>query len=350
MRKIIFLTNYKNIIPQRNNETEGLNLNLISAVLQANNFNVQEIAISTFILDLKEKDSFEGVYFYYSSSQYPIYKSFILDILIQITLRGGILIPEVRHFISHENKNFQELEKVRLGIKSPYGIPVGTSEEGIEVLSKISYPTVIKKSTGFRSRNVKLANNAEEGKKILSKMLERNFKFDSDSLYYLYRRLKNKKHYPKRFGKVVIQEFIPNLTYDWKIIVFGNRCIGGKRFVKKNDFRASGSKLYSLEQDPPENVLSFALSCRRALKCPNVSMDLSENKKGVQLLEYQTMHFSLLAWKSIHYFEHENGKWEKKLIKNELEHYMGIGIYEHIKSLEDAVVVKTELETTKVIY
>jgi glutathione synthase/RimK-type ligase-like ATP-grasp enzyme len=334
LKKIIFLTNYQNIIPQRNNEIEGLNLDLISRVLEVNNFNVEKISLNAFIGALKEQESIEGVYFYYTSSQYPIYKSFILDVLKQIELRGGILIPELRHFISHENKNFQELEKTRLGIKSPYGLPIGTYEEGLERLNKVSYPIVIKKSCGFRSRNVKLANNVQEGKKMLLKMLEGNVKFSNDGLYYLYRKFKNKKHYPKKFGKIIIQEFIPDLTYDWKILVFGERCIGGKRYVKKNDFRASGSKLYSLEQDPPDSVLNFALRCKKDLNCSNISLDISENKGDVQLLEYQTMHFSLLAWKSVHYFEKEKGNWKKFAITEELEHYMGIGIYEHIKSLE----------------
>ncbi|WP_179009403.1 hypothetical protein [Winogradskyella forsetii] len=335
MKKIIFLTNYKNIIPQRSNEIEGLKLNIVSDVLEAQGFHCEEMSINEFVLQLNEQESIDGVYFFYTSSQYPIYKSYILDILLQIKLRGGILIPELRHFISHENKNFQELEKVRLGIKSPYGIPFGTYEEGLEALSNTSYPVVLKKATGFRSRNVKLANNTEEGKRILSKLLERNLKFNRDSLYYLYRRFKNKKHYPRRFGKIIIQEFLPNLTHDWKILVFGNCCIGGKRFVKKNDFRASGSKLYSLEQDPPDSVLSFALRNKQILECPNISMDISENQGDIQLLEYQTMHFSLLAWKSIHYFEFEDGSWKKKLITNELEYFMGLGINEHIKSLEN---------------
>ncbi len=88
-----------------------------------------------------------------------------------------------------------------------------------------------------------------------------------------------------------------------------------------------------MEQDPPESVLSFALSCREMLNCPNVSMDISENKGVVQLLEYQTMHFSLLAWKSIHYFELENGQWKKIKIVNELEYYMGISISQFINNL-----------------
>ena len=334
MNKIILLTNYKDIIPQRNNEIEGLNLNLISEVLDANNFSVQEITIHAFIALLEETDSFEGVYFYYTSSQYQIYKSFILDVLIQITLRGGVLIPELRHFMAHENKNFQELEKIRLSIRSPYGVPVGTYEEGVERLKNATYPVVIKKHTGFRSRNVRLANNFSEGKKVLSKLLEKNFLFDMDSLYFMYRRLKNKGHYPKKFGKVIIQEFIPDLTHDWKILVLGDRCLGGKRYVRKNDFRASGSKLYEMEEDPPENVLSFALKCKQELNCPNASLDISENKGDLQLLEYQTMHFAILGGDPDYYFEKEDSVWHKREIIHEIEYYMGEGISSHIKNID----------------
>ena len=334
MKKIILLTNYRNIIPQRKIEIQGLNLNIISKVLEDNNFDIKEMSINSFISCLNNNESIAGVYFYYTSSQYPIYKSFILDILIQITLRGGILVPELRHFMAHDNKNFQELEKIRLGLKSPYGLPVGTYEEGVEILKKISYPTVIKKAKGFASRNVRLANNLDEGKRILFKMLEPNFKFDMDSLYYLYRRVKNKKHYPKRFGKVIIQEYIPNLTHDWKILVLGSICIGGKRFVRKNDFRASGSKLSSLSQDPPKAVLDFALVCKQRLNCPNISLDISEKEGHTKLIEYQSMHFSLLAWESVHYFELENGSWAKRKIKDELEYYIGKGIVNHIKNMD----------------
>lgn len=335
MRKIIFLTNYKNIIPQRNNETEGLNLNLISDVLEVNNFHVEQVTITDFIARLKDNDSFKGVYFYYTSSQYAIYKSFILDVLIQITLRGGILVPELRHFMAHENKNFQELEKVRLGIKSPYGIPVGTYEEGVELLNKVVYPTVIKKHTGFRSRNVKLANNRDEGKRILSKFLDKNFQMNIDSMYYMYRRFKYKGHYPKKFGKLILQEFVPDLTHDWKILVLGNRCLGGKRYVRKNDFRASGSKLYEMEEDPPEHVLSFALQCKEQLNCPNASLDISEIKGDLQLLEYQTMHFAVLGGDPDYYFEIEDEVWQKRPITKEIEYYMAVGISNYINHIEE---------------
>ncbi len=331
MKKIILLTNYKNLIPQRSHEIEGLKLDIIADILKKECCEVEMMTFQTFVDHLSEKERFDGTYFYYASSQYPIYKSFIQDILMQIPIRGGILIPDFRHFMAHENKNFQELEKIRLGINSPKGIPVGTYEEGIEILNRISYPTVIKKSTGFRSRNVQLAKNKVQAKKILAGMLENNFKFDIDSLYLVYRKFKNKTHYPKKFGKVIIQEFIPDLTHDWKILVLGNICVGGKRFVRENDFRASGSMLYSLEQDPPESVLNFALECKKLLNCPNISLDVSEHNGVVNLLEYQTMHFSLLAWKSVHYFECIDNSWEHKDVLYDLEHYMALGICEAIK-------------------
>ena len=109
--------------------------------------------------------------------------------------------------------------------------------------------------------------------------------------------------------------------------------MGQKRFVRKNDFRASGSNLISLDEDPPKNVLDFAMSCKEKLNCPIVSMDISEHKGNIQLLEYQSMHFSLLAHRLSHYFELENAKWVKRKITYELEHYVGIGIHDHIKNL-----------------
>jgi glutathione synthase/RimK-type ligase-like ATP-grasp enzyme len=333
MKKIILLTNYKNIIPQRNHEIEGLKLNLISEVLENNNFDVELMSLQSFVSFLSKNQNIENYYFYYASSQYPIYKSFIQDILVQIDLRGGILVPSFRHFLAHENKNFQELEKVRIGLESPYGIPVGTYEEGIEILKKIKYPVVIKKSTGFRSRNVKIARNYSESKRTLSKLLENNFRFDMESFYYLYRRIYNKTEYPKRFGKVIIQEFIPDLTYDWKILVLGSKILGVKRFVRENDFRASGSKLYDLDEIPPSDVLDFALSCKNKIQSPNVSMDICKNGDELKLLEYQTMHFGILGGDPVFYFERENGKWEQKNITEEMEYYIGLGICEYILEL-----------------
>ena len=339
MRKIIFLTNYKNQIPQRNHEIEGLKLNIISEVLQNNGFDVQIMTITSFISHISTNESIKNIYFFYSSSQYPIYKSFIQDVLYQIVLREGILIPNFRHFLAHENKNFQELEKFRLEIKSPPGIPVGTYEEGLDILQNTSYPAVIKKSTGFRSRHVRIAHNHKEGEKILCNLLERNFKFDRESLYYLYRRLNNKSHYPKRFGKIIIQEYVPKLNSDWKILVLGDSYFSLKRFVRKNDFRASGSKLYSTKDDPSTQLLDFAFSCKEKLECPIVSLDIVEKDGVLQLIEYQTMHFGLLtATMSNSYFELENGNWEKRKVINEIEHYFGIGIHEYINQVEKEII------------
>ncbi|MEQ9580712.1 MAG: hypothetical protein RIM68_00895, partial [Arenibacter sp.] len=153
----------------------------------------------------------------------------------------------------------------------------------------------------------------------------------------LYRRIKYRKHYPRKFGKVIIQEYIPNLAYDWKILVLGNICMGGKRFVRKNDFRASGSNVYSLAKDPPKEILDFAMNCKKKLNCPSVSLDISEQKGNIQLLEYQIIHFSLLTWESVHYFKLEKGNWIKVEITDSMEHYIGTGILEYINDLDNSI-------------
>lgn len=65
------------------------------------------MSLNAFILYLKKNENIQGVYFYFARSQYAFYKSFILNVLIQIISRGGVLVPELRHFIAHENKSFQ---------------------------------------------------------------------------------------------------------------------------------------------------------------------------------------------------------------------------------------------------
>ena len=64
MRKVIMLTNYKNIIPQRKNEIEGLQLEIISKVLNENGFVIEIMTINSFILSLNKNKNIEGAYFY----------------------------------------------------------------------------------------------------------------------------------------------------------------------------------------------------------------------------------------------------------------------------------------------
>ena len=77
----------------------------------------------------------------------------------------------------------------------------------------------------------------------------------------------------------------------------------------------------------------MCLEVQKAVKCPNVSIDISENNGDLHLLEYQTRHFAILGGDPDYYFELENASWQKLEIIQELDNYIGIGIRDYIKDL-----------------
>jgi len=48
-------------------------------------------------------------------------------------------------------------------------------------------------------------------------------------------------------SKFIVQEFIPDLSNDWKVLVFWDKYYVLRRKNRPNDFRASGSGLFSFD-------------------------------------------------------------------------------------------------------
>lgn len=71
------------------------------------------------------------------------------------------------------------------------------------------------------------------------------------------------KRQPPEKGYVYFQDFIPNLDSDIRIQVIQNRIFGLKRFVRENDFRASGSEDFI--HFNPDNIDKKILNCTLSL-------------------------------------------------------------------------------------
>jgi glutathione synthase/RimK-type ligase-like ATP-grasp enzyme len=125
-----------------------------------------------------------------------------------------------------------------------------------------TYPKVFKLRGGAGSVNVKLIKSEFEAKQIIRKAFGKGFpKYDSwgslKERIYKYRkvginellkgiaRVFYKPEYARKssneVGYAYFQEFIPNNDSDIRIIVINGKAIGLKRYVRDNDFRASGS-------------------------------------------------------------------------------------------------------------
>lgn len=134
----------------------------------------------------------------------------------------------------------------------------------IEWANQVTYPQVFKLRKGSGSKNVRLVNDKNSAKKLIKQAFGKGFV--PVSMWFLMQERWRKYKLGKEtatglikgivrlfigtpysrmttneLGYIYFQDFIPNNSYDIRVIVIGGKAIGIKRMVRKNDFRASGS-------------------------------------------------------------------------------------------------------------
>ena len=108
-------------------------------------------------------------------------------------------------------------------------------------------------------------------------------------------------------GYVYFQEFIPNNTYDTRILVVGDRCFSSRRYVRKNDFRASGSG--SGDHSPnftSKESLKIAFDLADKLNIQSLSLDLIIDNNQFKITE-MSYAFPIYA------YDDSQGYWDREL-------------------------------------
>ena len=263
--------------------------------------------------------------FLYTSSEDRggYYKSYLEDVVLSLECRNAVIIPAYIFLRAHNNKVLVEL------LRKEWGKAVGDNLksdcygcfeeiEQSEVL--MTFPVIIKKPEGFKSRGVYLARSRQE-------YLHKAFKL-SRSINYknLFKdRLRELIH--KGFiresqhrKKLVVQEFVPGLKNDWKVLVYGNKYYPLLRKTRKNDFRASGSGLLSFPEVLPDGLLDAIESAVKYLNVPQLSADIGFDGARFYIFELQFVYFGTYTIEySPFYFTREDGKWLRKIGSSVLE-------------------------------
>ena len=294
-KKFYIISGFNYSFPQKLHETDGLNvervLKFVSSEYECISLTLDELASNLMAGGVECK----GNLFFFCSSQIKNYKDAIVDLVFEVAARGGILTPSVEFYISHDNKYYQELYKARVNVPTPKSklLTHYSNSQNINV----NLPAVVKHYAGFASKGVSLAKTQNE----LISSVKRNmisYIFQNGEIYEVLRNFIKKyirypDFYPERFGRVVLQSFIPDLKHDWKVLVFSDRTFALKRYTRKGDFRASGSGAFDYECDVPESLIKFANAVKRQLNTPFVSLDIAESQDGFSIIEYQSVHFGL---------------------------------------------------------
>lgn len=251
------------------------------------------------------------------------YKHFLEDIILHLERNHKMIIPSYDLLKAHNNKVYMELLRSLIGhlwgdtLKSKV---FGCVEELEQVIDQIELPVVIKRYDGSLSRGVHLAKTKDDLLKK-AKSVSR-IKLGIQDLKDWLRPFRHKGYIRESFhrNKFILQQFIPNLKNDWKVLVWGERLFILTRHTRKNDFRASGSHVNYLAGSKslmPEGILDFAVLVRDSLDTPHVSLDIVYDGKKFHVVEFQAIYFGTSTCNmSDVYFKKDNGEW--KMHKNDL--------------------------------
>lgn len=324
-KTIYVLIDYKGNFESKHNARpyrSGMNKNLINQYFTKSGYN-------TVFIELSEVINYSAIFWdnkfvIYTSSEDIgyFYKSYIEDIIYYLELCKAKVIPSFKYLRANNNKVFMELLRNSIcdeesNIKSKV---FGCYEEIEKNKNKLVFPLVYKQSEGAMSKGVGLINKSDE----LSYKIK-NISESSNVFKELRELLRTKKHkgyikesrYRKKF---IIQNFIPNLDCDYKILVFSDKFYVLKRGMKKDDFKASGSGIRNFVKELPEGLLDFAHQFYQKLNVPNASIDIAFNGFSFFIIEFQCLYFGSFTLSYSKYFwQLTDNKFEMIEKESELE-------------------------------
>lgn len=221
---------------------------------------------------------------------------FAKQLLFSLQQAGIAVYPDFNSGWHFDDKLGQKylLEAVGAPLVKSYAF--FTKEEALGWAESTAYPKVFKLRCGAASVNVKLIHSFKEAKSVIKKAFGRGFppynaqnnlqetfyKFKCGkstfknlmgSLCRMFSAPSSFKHIKTERGYVYFQDFMPNNTYDTRVIVVnGKYACAERRMTRKGDFRASGSGNFSFE-NIDENIIKIAFETSKKLKMQSVAYD-----------------------------------------------------------------------------
>ncbi len=338
-KNVIIITDYRNHLFESVKYIGcSINVNKISSILSEYGYSVNVVRFSdiNFI-----KNSYSNCYVLYQSVEdnNMLYKDYIEDILLGLTLQGAILIPDIYKFRSHHNKVFMEIlrslsnNKDVNNVKSWY---YGTFEEYKAGAGKLPDKVIMKPASGARGKGVKLMCGKKQ-KDSYAKILSSSFSL-KEYMANMYNRYKCRLYIPKSTHrrKFVAQEYIEGLCGDFKILVYGRKYYVLYRHNRHNDIRASGSGMFQFPNDVNDKLLDYAYSIFKYFNVPFISMDIAHSDNMYRLMEFQFVSFGnyTIEKSSYYYTRDSDGRWVRITEDPDLEREFAQSVIEYIGMLK----------------
>ncbi len=230
------------------------------------------------------------------------------QILAAFEHTGTLVFPDFRTAWHFDDKLGQKFlfERIEAPIVPTYAF--FDKAQALAWIKQTSFPKVFKLRGGAGSQNVSLIYNQRQAHRLVRQAFGKGFpKYHGWSnlkeRWYKYRRGKGAAKevlkgiirllYPPAYarlgareaGYLYFQDFIPQNDSDIRIIVIGDRAFGLKRYVRENDFRASGSGNCAYDRDLfDERFLKISFSIQEQLKLQVAALDFVFTPEGLPLV------------------------------------------------------------------
>ena len=330
MKKIVILTRDGKFFGQTHKPWVSADLNRIHKLLSGSGY---EPLILTYHKVFNEDIDLSNIPIFYTFSQKENLRHYIGDIIHYLYMKGYHLIPELSLLLCHEDKGYQEILKKKKGIKSLSSLYFSSSDDLTDY--DISYPVVLKTIEGSNGKGVFLIKSKSELLAKVKKWEKISFLDRLGLLRRAYLRFKKFKEYPDHCNRLdalqyekhikpersfIIQPFIPNLQYDYRVLVLFDQLWVTRRWNRDNDFRASGAKKFDCNFTAEPALLDFAMEIFRKFDTPSLSIDVAFDGANYHLIEFQAQHFGVnVIVKNKGYYYQDQGEWKFQEVKPDVE-------------------------------
>lgn len=329
MEKLYLLTNHRGAFGNKykaHTYHSGMDKEMLAKVFSDKGYEVEFLSPAE--IDFRDRKYIDSIILYTTTEDFmEYYKQYVEDIVLGFSNVGAHVIPNYVYLRAHHNKVFMEILRDIQSFEPLNNIKTqkfGTLEEFQKFFKLGENPVVLKTSSGASSLGVYLGKGYKD---LLAKVKRASKTYHlREDLKELVRRYRHKGYKPvsRNRKKFITQNFIPNLSNDWKVLVYGEKYYILERPVRKNDFRASGSGkdnyLFGSEATIPDGIFDYAKLVYDQLDVPMLSLDIAYANDQFYTLEFQVVGFGTSGQQlSNNYFIKNESKWIPIYEKLELE-------------------------------
>jgi glutathione synthase/RimK-type ligase-like ATP-grasp enzyme len=233
------------------------------------------------------------------------------QLTISLEMRGKKVFPDCATSWHHDDKVGQKYLFEAIDAPLIKTHVFYHKKDAEQWLDTTTFPKVFKLRGGAGSLNVKLVKSRASAQNYVNKAFGRGFSQLNgwgrlqDKLW-IFKRDKNlaaAKGVLKGIGRLFIptelgwfsqrekgyiyfQDFAPDNTYDTRLIVIGDRCIGVRRYVRENDFRASGSGIKAYEPELfDKKAIQIAFDIAKKLQLQSAGFDFIRDNAEPKIVE-----------------------------------------------------------------